>query len=372
MRRNADAGSRAGDEPQKHSPHEHRAHEFFIRTATEEGLAYGRIFPLLGGAGYESSAVACEYDPVRSVNVRTFALLLATWLAFGSVFVVIKIGVGVMPPLVLGAIRFLFAGAILYSITIRLPQTEPDPIGPRQLIASAAIGCAMAAVNGMVMIASTKMDSWIVSVLTCTIPLWSYAASLAIMHRRLQAAELFGVCCGIGGIVVLLWPGTNEAVHVALPAAVILLATAVLWGTATVVEKSTPIPKRPLVAMGLQMLFCGIALALWSASLGEERGLTAATFLTPAAIFSIAFLVVVASVIGYGAYMWLIVNSGATIANSFGYVAPAISVLLGWLVLHESVTMRTFAGFALIVLAVTLIVAPHPFRAASPLAHRIH
>lgn len=277
-----------------------------------------------------------------------------------------------MPPLVLGAIRFLFAGAILYAITVRLPHTDSDPIGPRQLIASAAIGCAMAAVNGMVMVASTQMDSWIVSVLTCTIPLWSYAASLLVMHRPVHAAEVFGVFCGIGGIVVLLWPNSHEAVHVALTVAVVLLATAVLWGVATVVEKSTPIPKRPLVAMGLQMLFCGIALAAWSALLGEERGLTAATFLTPTAIGSIAFLVIVASVIGYGAYMWLIVNSGATIANSFGYVAPAIAVFLGWLVLHESVTMRTFAGFALIVLAVTLIVAPHPFRAAAPPTHRIH
>ena len=177
------------------------------------------------------------------MNARTFALLLATWLAFGSVFVVIKIGVGVMPPLVLGAIRFLFAGAILYAITIRLPHTDPDPIGPRQLVASAAIGCAMAAVNGMVMIASTQMDSWIVSVLTCTIPLWSYAASLLVLHRPVQAAEVFGVFCGIGGIVVLLWPSTHEAVHVALPVAVVLLATAVLWGVATVVENRPRYPR---------------------------------------------------------------------------------------------------------------------------------
>ncbi|HVA33071.1 MAG TPA: EamA family transporter [Candidatus Baltobacteraceae bacterium] len=305
------------------------------------------------------------------MNGRTFALLLVTWIAFGSVFLAIKIGVGLMPPLLLGAARFLIAGAILYAIGLRLPNSEPDPIGRRQIWTSVAVGLSLAFVNGMVVLASTQMDSWLVSVLTCTIPLWSYGASVLFAHRPLQYAEASGVFFGIGGIVVLLWPG-HETVHVDLALAILLIVGAMVWGGASVWERSAPIPKRSLVAIGLQCMVAGVAFVGWGAAAGEFAGLNAAVFFTPAALGTIAYLAVVATVLGYGAYMTLIVKTGATIANSFGYVSPAIAVLLGWAVLHEPVTMRTFAGFALIVLAVTLIVAPHPLRSTPPLPHRPH
>lgn len=305
------------------------------------------------------------------MSARTFALLLVTWLAFGSVFLAAKIAVGLMPPLAIACVRFLLAGAILCAIATREGSAGPDPVGRPQILTSIAIGAAMAFVNGMVMISSTAMDSWIVSVLTCTIPLWSYAASVAFAHRPVQPAEVFGVLCGFGGIVVLLWPG-HEAIHISLPFSLVLLAGAMVWGATTVWERGARIPKRPLLAIGLQSVFAGVWLLVWSAGAGELHGLDAAAFFTPAALAAIAYLVLIATVLGYGAYMLLIVRSGATIANSFGYVAPAIAVLLGWVVLHEAVTMRTFAGFVLIVLAVTLIIAPHPLRRGDPLPHRAH
>lgn len=299
------------------------------------------------------------------MNARTLLLLIVTWVAFGSVFLAIKVGVGYCPPLLLAMFRFVPAGVILYLLAIRLSNGTPDPIGPRQLIFSAIIGVSMAFVNGVVTMASTVMDSWIVSVLTCTIPLWSYAVAVLFAHRPLRVVELLGVICGFGGIVVLLWPSANEAVHISLLFSCLILAGAAVWGATSVWEKSAPIPKRPLVAMGLQMIFCGITFAIWSAVAGEYHSVTA-SILAPQSIAAIFYLIFIASVLGYGAYMALLVSSGPTVGNSFGYVAPAIAVLLGWAILHEPVTLRTFGGFALIVVAVLLIVAP------PPLPHRIH
>ena len=305
------------------------------------------------------------------MNARTLALLLATWLAFGSVFLAIKIGIAYVPPILLASIRFLAAGAILCAIGVAVRGGDPDPIGRRQIVASLVIAVPMALVNGMVMLASAKMDSWIVSVLTCTIPLWSYATAVISRQRSLEAVEMGGVLCGILGIVVLLAP-IHESVRIDVPLAVILLASAMAWGATSVFERGSPIPKRPLLAMGLQTFFAGIYMVVWGVVMGELKAIDAATVFRPESIGAILYLIFVATVIGYGAYMILIVRSGATIANSFGYVAPAIAVVLGWLVLGESVTMRTFAAFALIVLAVTLIVAPHPLRKQQPIPHRIH
>ncbi|MBV8489714.1 MAG: EamA family transporter [Candidatus Eremiobacteraeota bacterium] len=234
-----------------------------------------------------------------------------------------------------------------------------------------ALGLLLAFLNGMVMISSVYMASWVVAVLTCTIPLWCYAAAVLSRQRPLQLVELFGVVCGFAGIVVLMWPAADEPVRVNVPMALLLLLGAMIWGAVTVWEKGAPIPKRPLVSMGLQMTFAGVAFAMWSAVAGEWPAVHASSF-TPQAWLSVAYLVLIASVLGYGAYMWLIVNAGATTANSFGYVSPAIAVLLGWVLLHEPLSVRTFVAFALIVLAVVLIVAPHPLRSGKPIEHRIH
>ncbi|MBV8489713.1 MAG: EamA family transporter [Candidatus Eremiobacteraeota bacterium] len=58
---------------------------------------------------------------------RTLLWLLVTWLAFGSVFVAIKIGVGYLPPLVLATLRFALAGPILLLFALRLHHEQPDP-----------------------------------------------------------------------------------------------------------------------------------------------------------------------------------------------------------------------------------------------------
>jgi len=228
----------------------------------------------------------------------------------------------------------------------------------------------MAFFNGMVMLSSTRMSSWIVATLASTIPLWSYAFAVVFARRRLLVAEAAGVAGGIAGIVVLLWPAPQDAIRIDVPLALLLLAGAATWGGISVWEKRLHVPKRPLVATGLAMIFCGAAFTVWSAVAGELRGFSVATF-APSALGALAYLVLVASIAGYGAYMWLLDRRGAIVANSFGYVSPAIAVLLGWAVLHEPVTGRTFAGFALIVVAVGLTVAPHPF-GGKPLERRVH
>lgn len=300
---------------------------------------------------------------------RSLILLPVVWLANGSVFAAIKIGVGTIPPILLACLRFLPAGLLLYFIASRLKRSDADPIGPRQVLYTIAVGISLAFVNGVVMLASTKMDSWMVSVLTCTIPLWAYVATVLSRQRAFAIAEGVGVVLGLAGIVTLVWPN-GDTVRIDIPMAALLVFAAIVWGATTVWEKTIPIPKRPLVAVSLQMFVAGVALAVGSAAAGEVRAGTFHTF-GAHGWEAVAYLVTVGAIVAYGAFMILLVDAGPTVANSYGYVSPAIAVLLGWWLLHEAVTIRTFVAFALIVIAVALILAPHPLRAGKPIEHRM-
>ena len=59
--------------------------------------------------------------------------------------------------------------------------------------------------------------------------------------------------------------------------------------------------------------------------------------------------------------------------GTFAYVNPVVAVLLGWLVLHEDVTVRTVAAMALIlgsVLWIQLSSGPHGSPAKRPALER--
>jgi len=79
-------------------------------------------------------------------------------------------------------------------------------------------------------------------------------------------------------------------------------------------------------------------------------------------IGAIAYLVVFGSVLGYSTYSYALRHASATIVGTYAYVNPVIAVLLGWLLLHEPVSARTFIAMSMILVAVVWIQFSHRLR----------
>ncbi len=103
------------------------------------------------------------------------------------------------------------------------------------------------------------------------------------------------------------------------------------------------------------MIAGGAAIALVGTLLGEWGR----WHLTPKGVGAIAYLVVFGSILGYSAYTYALRHASPTIVGTYAYVNPVIAVLLGWLILHEPVTARTFLAMALILGAVVWIQFSH-------------
>jgi drug/metabolite transporter (DMT)-like permease len=111
------------------------------------------------------------------------------------------------------------------------------------------------------------------------------------------------------------------------------------------------------------MIVGGTAIALVGTLLGEWSR----WHLTPTGVGAIAYLVVFGSILGYSAYTYALRHASPTIVGTYAYVNPVIAVLLGWLILREPVTARTFLAMALIVGAVVWIQFSHKLgRTARP------
>ena len=66
---------------------------------------------------------------------------------------------------------------------------------------------------------------------------------------------------------------------------------------------------------------------------------------------------VAGSVVAFTAYAWLLQNASISLVSTYAYVNPVVAVMLGWLILGETVTSAILVGGAVVVLAVVVVVS---------------
>ena len=63
--------------------------------------------------------------------------------------------------------------------------------------------------------------------------------------------------------------------------------------------------------------------------------------LTPKGLGALAYLIVFGSIVGLHRVRVRPQHASPTVVGTYAYVNPVVAVLLGWLILDESITLRT-------------------------------
>ena len=99
------------------------------------------------------------------------------------------------------------------------------------------------------------------------------------------------------------------------------------------------------------LLLSGVLMAVVGLGLGERlHGIP-----TAHAMAAFWYLVVMGSLVGFSAYIWLLHHVRPALATSYAYVNPAIAVVLGALLAHERFGMRESVAMGVILLGVVTI-----------------
>jgi drug/metabolite transporter (DMT)-like permease len=128
------------------------------------------------------------------------------------------------------------------------------------------------------------------------------------------------------------------------------------WTCGSLYSRNAPLPKRPLVGAGMEMMVGGAILMIAGALRGEIPLIRLENFST-ASLLALTYLITIGSWVGYTSYVWLLRNARTSLVSTYAYVNPIVAVFLGWLILHETVTIRTIAAGAVIVSAVAIIIS---------------
>jgi drug/metabolite transporter (DMT)-like permease len=253
-------------------------------------------------------------------------------------------------------LRFLVAGGVLLPIALRFG----DRVGDRPRAVhwrSAAVVSALLMVggNGGIVWAERTIPSGMAGLAIATVPLWMAAIDRVVLGLRQPRLVVMGLVIGFVGTILLVGGNALEG-EVHMGGLAIALAAAASWATGSIYQRHAPLPRRPFVASGMEMLLAaGIFFVI--GSVAGELGSADGDAVSRASVLALAYLVVVGSWIGFTSYLWLLRVARTSLVATYAYVTPVGAVLCGWLLLDESLTTSTLVAGALIVLAVVLIVS---------------
>ncbi|MBD8872834.1 drug/metabolite exporter YedA [Rhodanobacter sp. DHB23] len=279
--------------------------------------------------------------------------LLALYVIWGSTYLAIRFALEGWPPFLLAGVRFLIAGVLLFGF-LRLRGMAPPT--PRQWRNAAFVGVLLLGLgNGLVCFAEERVSSGIAAVAVASMPLFAALFGSWYGHRP-NRLELLGLAIGFAGVVVL---NLGSDLAGSRLAAFALLVAAAAWAFGSAWSKQQDMPAGPMNTAA-QML-CGSASLLLMGFGGGER-LPAHPALH--ANLALAYLVVVGSLIGFSAYLYVLRHARPVLATSYAYVNPPVAVLFGMLLAGERIGLPEIAGMAIILLGVAAITLANQRRTA--------
>lgn len=289
---------------------------------------------------------------------QVWLALTAVYIVWGSTYLAIGVGVRTIPPFLMSGTRFLIAGGLLYAWAARRGEVAGDRPGWPQWRAAALIGgLLLLGGNGGVAWAEQRVPTGVASLIIAGVPIWMAVLTAVRGEQRLRLRTLAGLTLGFGGAALLVQAPGPTGGHADIVGILVLVLASICWATGSVISRSANLPRRALVATGMEMICGGGMLVLVSAVSGEAGGFRVDQ-VSGQSVAGWLYLIVFGSWVGFAAYMWLLRNASTSLVSTYAYVNPVVAVFLGWAILAEPVTWVTLVAALLIVGAVALIVSP--------------
>jgi drug/metabolite transporter (DMT)-like permease len=309
----------------------------------------------------------------RAPEWQVWAALLIVYIVWGSTYLAISVVDETMPPLLAAGLRHLTAGTILFVLLLATRRGNSLRLSRAEWLGAAFVGLALLlGGNGLVVLAETTVPSGLTALIIAIVPLFVVLLR-RIFGERVAMGTYVGVALGFVGVGVLIIPhGINGSVS--LWGMLLLIGASLSWAIGTFFSKRVSLPRDPLASTGGQMVVGGASLLVVGLITGESGQVQVANFSTNS-VLALLYLILFGSVLAYTAYTWLLQNTSVSRVATYAYVNPLVAIVLGSVLLHESMDLFIVLGAVMIVTAVVVVVrteatqapaAPPPSTAAQP------
>src|SRR5581483_7590476 len=153
-------------------------------------------------------------QPMNALRGRALVAYLIVCIFWGSTYLAIRIGVGVLPPFLFAGIRFLIAGLLLCGAALAWGDRLPTRRADWRTLAIVGV-LLLTGGNSMVVWAEQYTASGVASVFVVTVALWMafFDAIIPGGSGDLNARVVLGLLTGFVGTLLLVGASPRELLH---------------------------------------------------------------------------------------------------------------------------------------------------------------
>ena len=280
---------------------------------------------------------------------RHIALAVLVTAIWGFNFVVIRLGLDSVPPLLLGALRFVVACLPVFFVA--------RPKVPLPLLL--AIGLTLFVGQFAFLFPAMKlgMPPGLASVTLQSQAFFTIIFAAAFIGERPKLRQLAGVIVAAAGLFVIAMTVGAGFTYAGLA---LTLAAAASWATGNVMMR-----KAGKVDMLPMMVWLSLVppLPLFAMSLyfeGWPAIHAAMTHFNAVGFAAVLYLAIPVTLFGFGIWGFLLKTYDAPTVAPFSLLVPLFGTVSAWLVLGESFSTLRIAGMALIVFGLAVVALPLP------------
>jgi drug/metabolite transporter (DMT)-like permease len=272
------------------------------------------------------------------MSKRGWILFVSLGLLWGMPYLLIRIAVGEIDPLVVAGARTLLGALLLIPLALHRGALAPAFRQWKWLLAFTLIEISLP--WWLLGHAETRLNSSTAGLLIAVVPLFAAILVTRLGHERLEPRRLFGLMLGFAGVALLVGLDIHFTDFGAV-AATILVAVCYAIGPIIIDRKLKDVP--------------AIGVITGSLILATVIYLPFAPFLLPSSVSweaaaSVAGLGVLCTAVAFVVFFALIAEVGPARATVITYVNPAVAIVLGALVLDEPLTVGMAIGFPLVII----------------------
>lgn len=258
---------------------------------------------------------------------------LAIYLIWGSTYLFNKILVADIPPFQLSGIRFVIAGLLILVIAIvRRANLHISRIQLRNTTIAGFFF--LTAGNGCVVFALKYINSGFAALLISSQPLILLIMLRIIRFQKIKLRSLFGTFLGILGIVLLTYSQGLEAA-ISWKGIGLVMISLLSWGYGSIFVGKASLPKNQFVNSAYQMILGGVMLIILSVCIKEP--IVNPLSLDAKAFWSMAFLIIFGSIVAFTSFNYLLQKVSPEKVATGTYINPIVALILGYLVLNETI-----------------------------------
>ncbi|MCK5441466.1 MAG: EamA family transporter, partial [Maribacter sp.] len=262
----------------------------------------------------------------------------AIYVIWGSTYLLNKIAVAELPPLMLAGFRFFTAGILIFGIAILMGRRIR--ISKKQLGNVVLAGFLFLTVgNGVVVWALKYVDSNFAALVISAQPLLILLMMWLLQGKKIQPMSLVGVALGILGIYLLINQKTVIAQENAWLGIIMIFTAMLAWTYSSLFVGKAEFPENYFVSTGYQMLAGGLMLGVISWVLGESWS-SPLVWTTPTQ-WAMVLLIIFGSIVAFTSFNYLLKTISPEKVSTNTYVNPIVAMYLGWYFLDETITLQS-------------------------------